>query len=130
MAQSISLAPFSNSMQNWLPKLNLELNAQETKVTQLILKERGHPQPPTPIHINDTTTVGIVNYTIKRQQSRAIDMWYFWLLNGEVQKLFRFYYQPGQENLDNYASKHHSANINQHVCPYYVHMNNSPTVLP
>ncbi len=26
--------------------------------------------------------------------------------------------------------KHHSANIHQHVCPYYVHMNNSPTVLP
>ncbi len=57
-------------------------------------------------------------------------MQYFWLLNGEVQKLFCFYYQPGQENLGDYPSNHHSADIHQHVRPYYVHMNNSPTVLP
>jgi hypothetical protein len=59
-----------------------------------------------------------------------MEMRYFWLLDGEVQKLFRFYYQPGQENLGNYPSRHHSADIHQHVRPYYVHMNNSPTVLP
>jgi hypothetical protein len=57
-------------------------------------------------------------------------MQYFWLLDGEVQKLFCFYYQPGQKNLGNYPSKQHSADIHQHVCPCYVHMNNSPTVLP
>jgi hypothetical protein len=80
----------------------LFLNAQEAKVIQLVLKELGHPQLPTPIHIDNTTTVGIINNTIKRQRSRAIEMWYFWLLNGEVQKLFHFYYQPGQENLGDY----------------------------
>ena len=108
----------------------LFLNAQETKVIRLVLEELGHPQPPTPIHVDNTTTVGIVNNTIKRQRSRAMEMRYFWLLNGEVQKLFRFYYQPGQENLGDYPSKHHSADIHQHVRPYYVHMDNSPTVLP
>ena len=54
-------------------------------------------------------------------------MWYFWLLDGESQWLFWFYYQPGQENLGDYPSKHHSADIHQHVHPYYVHMDNSPT---
>ncbi len=44
-------------------------NAQEDKVLQLILKELGHPQPPTPVHIDNTTTVGIVNNTIKSQRS-------------------------------------------------------------
>jgi hypothetical protein len=44
----------------------LFLNAQEAKVFRLILAELGHPQPPTPIHIDNTTTVGIVNNTIKR----------------------------------------------------------------
>ena len=39
----------------------LFLNAQEAKVLQLILEELGHPQPPIPIHIDNTTTVGIVN---------------------------------------------------------------------
>jgi hypothetical protein len=44
------------------------LIAQEAKVFRLVLAELGHPQPPTPIHIDNTTTVGIVNITIKRQQ--------------------------------------------------------------
>jgi hypothetical protein len=57
-------------------------------------------------------------------------MQYFWLLDGKVQNLFCFYYQPDQENLGDYPSKHCSADIHQHVRPYYVHMNYSPTVLP
>ncbi len=48
----------------------LFLNAQEAKIMRLILTELGHPQPLTPIHINNTTTVGIVNNTVKQQQSR------------------------------------------------------------
>jgi hypothetical protein len=42
----------------------LFLNAQEAKVLCLTLIELEHPQPPTPIHIDNTTTVGIVNNTI------------------------------------------------------------------
>jgi hypothetical protein len=66
----------------------LFFNAQEAKVIRLILEELGHPQPPTPIHIDNTTTVGIVNNTIIGQHSRAIEMRYFWLLDGEAQPLF------------------------------------------
>jgi len=73
----------------------LFLNAQEAKVFRLVLAELGHPQPPTPIHNDNTTTVGIVNNTIKRQRSRSMKMRYFWLLDGEMQQYFKFYYQPG-----------------------------------
>jgi hypothetical protein len=45
----------------------LFLNAQEAKTMRLILIVLGHPQPPTPIHINNTTTVGIINNTVKQQ---------------------------------------------------------------
>jgi hypothetical protein len=108
----------------------LFLNAQEAKVLRLTLLELGHPQPPTPILINNTATVGIVNNTIKCQCSRAMEMQYFWLLDGKTQKYFKFYYQPGQENLGDYPSKHHMADIHQHVRPYYVHTDKSPAVLP
>ncbi len=108
----------------------LFLNAQEAKIMQLILTELGHPQPPTPIHINNTTTVGIINNTVKRQQSCAMEMQYFWLLDGETQQQFKFYWQPGQENLGDYLSKHHPVEIHQHVWPYYVHMDKSSTLLP
>jgi hypothetical protein len=43
----------------------LILNAQEAKAVRLNLEDLGHPQPPTLIHIDNTTTVGIVNNTIK-----------------------------------------------------------------
>jgi len=89
----------------------------------------GHPQPPTPIHIDNTTAVGIVNNTIKRQRSRAMEMRYFWLLDTEAQKTFTFHYTPGQENLADYPSKHHNGEVHQHARPYYVHTKQSPRFL-
>ena len=49
-------------------------NAKEAKVLRITLEELGHKQPPTPIHIDNSTTVGIVNNTIKRQKSRSMEM--------------------------------------------------------
>ena len=45
----------------------LFLNVQEARILRLILYEMGHPQPQTPVHVDNTTCVGIVNNTIKRQ---------------------------------------------------------------
>jgi hypothetical protein len=55
---------------------------------------------------------------------------YFWLLDGKTQQYFKFYYQPGQENLGNYPSKHHMADIHKHIRPHYVHTDKSPALLP
>ena len=44
----------------------LFLNTRQARVIRLILAELGHPQPPTPIHIDNTTAVGIVNHKIKK----------------------------------------------------------------
>jgi hypothetical protein len=108
----------------------LFLNVQEAKDLQLIFAGLGHPQPPTPIHIYNTTTVGIVNNTIKQQRSRAMEMRYFWLLDGKMQQYFNFYTTPASKKLGDYPSKHYTANIHQHVRPYYVHMDISLTLLP
>ena len=107
----------------------LFLNTKEGRVVRLILEELGHPQPQTPIHIDNTTAVGIVNTTIKRQRSRSMEMRYFWLLDQRTQKYFKFYYQPGAENLADYPSKAHTGPIHSHVRPYYLHMKHSPTHL-
>ena len=93
----------------------LFLNAQEATIMRLILQEMGHPQPPTPIHIDNTTAVGIVNGTIKRQRSRTMEMRYFWLLDRQAQLNFAFHYTPGHKNLGDYPSKAHTADIHQHV---------------
>ena len=105
----------------------LLINTQEAIIIRLMLYELGHPQPPTTIHIDNTTAFGIVNSTIKRQRSRSMEMRYFWLLDQQAQKYFKFSYQPGQKNMGNYLTKHHTAAIHQHVRPYYLHLPNSPT---
>ncbi len=56
-------------------------------------------------------------------------MRYLWLLEGKAQWYYKFYGQP-LKSLGNYPSKHHTAGISKHVRPYYVHMKNSPTLLP
>jgi hypothetical protein len=107
----------------------LFVNTKEARVIRLILSELGHPQPPTPIHIDNTTAVGIVNSTIKRQRSRSMEMRYFWLLDQESQMYFKFYYHPGAELMADYPTKAHTGPVHTHVRPYYIHMENSPTEL-
>ena len=63
----------------------LFVNVKEATVVRLILPELGHPKLPTPIHIDNTTSVGIVTSTIKRQRSRLMEMRYFWLLDQASQ---------------------------------------------
>ena len=75
----------------------LFLNTKEARIVRLTLAELGHPQTQTPIHIDNTTAVIILNNTIKRQQSRTMEMRSFWLLEQETNKYSKFYYQPGQE---------------------------------
>ena len=106
------------------------LNAQEARILRLTLAEMGHPQPPTPVHVDNSTCIGIVNNTIKRQRSRTMEMRYFWLLDQQVQKFFSFQYHPGQENLGNYPSKAHTGAVHQHIRLWYVHDKNSPRELP
>jgi hypothetical protein len=76
----------------------LFLNAQKAKVIHLVLKELRHPQPPTPIHIDNTTTMGMVNNTIKRQIVTGNEHAVFLVTQWQSTKLFCFHYQPGQEN--------------------------------
>ena len=108
----------------------LFLNARETKALRITLHKLGHTQPPTLIHVENTTAVGIVNNKIKRQRSCAMEMRYFWLLDQYCQKYLDISRQPGQENLGDYPTKHHTGTVTQHVRPYYIHESTSPTLLP
>ena len=89
----------------------------------------GEPQPPTPIHIDNSTCVGIVINIQKHSKSRGMHGKYFLLLDRDSQNEFSFHQHPGQENLGNYPSKAHMGTIYKHVRPHYVHMENSPRTL-
>ena len=52
----------------------LFLNLKQGRIIRLTLEEMGHLQPPTPINVDNATSVGIVNGTVKRQRSRIMEM--------------------------------------------------------
>jgi hypothetical protein len=90
----------------------------------------GHPQPKKPVHCNNATAVGIANNTIKRQRLRSMEMRFFWIGDKIAQQMYNLKWHPGQENLANYQSKHHIGLHHTAVRPRYLHLENSPRVLP
>jgi hypothetical protein len=66
----------------------LFLNCKKAKKFRLTLEEMGHPQPPTPIHCNNLTAIGITNNNIKQQQSRSMEMRFFWVADAVEQGKF------------------------------------------
>jgi hypothetical protein len=90
----------------------------------------GHTQPTIPVHCDNATAVGITNNTIKCQCSRSMDMSYFWIGDKVAQDMYNLSWHPGQQNLADYQSKHHVGSHHKAVRPWYLHMENSPRVLP
>jgi hypothetical protein len=63
----------------------LFLNCKQAKKFRLTLEEIGHPQHPTLIHCNNSTAVGIANYTVKLQRSQSMEMSFFWVADAVEQ---------------------------------------------
>ena len=74
---------------------------------RIILEDMGHPQPPTPVCVDNTTQCDWVNDRIKIRRSRAFDMRYYWIRDRVKQQQFYIYWKPGKKNLADYFSKHH-----------------------
>ncbi len=105
-------------------------NCQDSTILRLSLEELGPPQPPTPVHCDNSTRVAIANDTVKKQRSCAMEKNFFWVINQVDLGNFNVAWHPGQENLADYFTKHFDAKHHQTVRPYYLHMHNLPTMLP
>jgi hypothetical protein len=57
----------------------LYINSREAIPLCQLLEEMGHPQPPTPVQIDDSTALGVVTNTIQPRCTKAMDMRYHWL---------------------------------------------------
>jgi hypothetical protein len=90
----------------------------------------GRPQPKNPVPCDNTTTVGIANNTIKRQHLQSMEMRFFWIGDKIAQQMYSLKWHPGQENLVDYQSKHHIGSHHTAAWAWYLHLENSPQVLP
>jgi hypothetical protein len=72
----------------------------------------GHPQPPTPMQVDNTTAKGFANGTMIEKKSKAMDMRWHWLKCRACQGQFLVYYRPGKENLaDPFTINHTPAHL-------------------
>ena len=104
-------------------------NEKKGKILRLTLEEMGWKQVPTTIFVNNNTTSGICNSTIKRQRSQAMNGQYLWLINQVIFNTYRIKWAPGLENMADYFTKHFAATHHRNVHPFYVHMKNSLRVI-
>jgi hypothetical protein len=75
----------------------LYIMAREAVYIRIILEELGHKQPPTPIQTDNAMADAVINGKVQPKRTKAMDMRFHWLWNGECQKQF------------NYWTKHHPA---------------------
>ena len=56
------------------------VNYQDAVPIQITLIEMNHPQPPTPVQLDSSTTVGISNEALKHNMSKAMGMQFYWIM--------------------------------------------------
>ena len=96
------------------------LTAQAAVPIRTALIELAHPQPPTPIQLDNTTAVGFANEGIKQKRSKAMDMRWYWIQDQVRQKQFLVYYRPGNTNLGDPFTKYHTPSHLRLMRPYYL----------
>ena len=68
------------------------INGQEAVPIRTLLLKLGHPQPVTPIQVDNSTADGFSNYTIKKKRPKAIDMHFYWIRDRTSQGQFLIYW--------------------------------------
>ena len=97
------------------------LNAKDALPICTNPEELGHPQPPTPMQVDNTTAVGFANNTIKQKWSKAIDMHFYWIIDRTLQGQFKIYWAPRSTNLGDYHTKHHYPSHHCLMLPQLLH---------
>jgi hypothetical protein len=103
------------------------VNGQEAVPLRVTLEELRHPQPPTPMQVDNTTADGYANDTIKQKRSKAMDMRFHWIQDRVRQKQFLVYYRPGKSNLGDPFTKHLTPAQTKIMRPFYLHSDRAST---
>jgi hypothetical protein len=83
-------------------------NTKDRVTLQITLEQKGHPQSPTPVQVNNSTINSFANKQLRQQKSESMGMCFYWVQDRVHQKEFHVYRRPGHTNLLDYFNKHHS----------------------
>jgi hypothetical protein len=97
------------------------VNAKEGTVTRTTLAEIGCNQDATDLKTDNTTADGIINNTVQQKRSKSMDIRFYWIKDRVEQGQFNVGWAPGDTNMGDYFTKHHSPAHHKHMRPYYIH---------
>jgi hypothetical protein len=86
----------------------LFVNAKEGTVKRTTLAEIGHNQDDTELKTDNTTADSIINNTVQQKLSKAMDMIFYWVKDRLEQDQFIVGWAPGDTNMGDCFTKHHS----------------------
>ena len=92
-------------------------NAKEALPFRVTLAEMGHQKPPTPMEVDNETAIRFLKSTMKQKRSKSIDMRFYWVRDRVNQNQFMIYWRPGENNVGDYVSIHHSPAHHQAMRP-------------
>ena len=95
-------------------------NAQLVVFIRRCLIALGHPQPPTPIKTDNSTSAAFVNHKMRQRRSKSWDMKLYWLKDKELEKEFRVFWAPGPVNKADPFTKNHPPTHLRQICSQYV----------
>ena len=97
------------------------LNDQETILICTTLADLGHNQPPTLIHVDNSTAAGFSNDAIKQKVSKSIDIRFYWIQDRICRVQFLIYWSTDSTNIGDYFTKYNSPNHHRLMHPIYLH---------
>jgi hypothetical protein len=106
----------------------LFVNAKEGTITRTALSDTGHNQDATDLTTDNTTSDGIINNTVQQKISKEMYMRFYWVKDRVEQDQFNVGLTPGDTNLGDYFTKHHSPAHQKRMIPYYLHDKHSSMI--
>ena len=94
-------------------------NAQVSIPIRTLLQALEHPQPPTLINTDNSTTNGFIHDNIHQRRSKSWKMRWYWLRDRETQHQFLFYWDKGSKNEVDYFTKNHATSYHRQQRPRY-----------
>ena len=96
-------------------------NARTAIPLRRLLIALGHPQPPTPIKVDNSTANAFVHNNITQRRSKSWDMRFHWLRDPPTKQQIGVYWDKGTNNWADYYTKTHTTPYHRTMRPNYIH---------
>ena len=78
------------------------LNYEAALLLRIVLEEMGHPQPETPVIVDNATAQGSMKGTMTPKKANEHDMRAAWLKCRQARRQFNLIWEPGKTNKTDY----------------------------